>query len=883
MKADILGMIKDQCDMTNAVVLTHNIDFVFLQNLLLPALRRCGSPSLTVFADAQSAAETFALQAPMLSNLGRRYRVVPVTMAPGFRFHPKAVLLSGREKALLLVGSGNLTFGGWCDNGEIWAAYDSGIGTAEIAAFREYLFKLVQRLHLNLNLQSEMDEAFDPGTRSWAGVLEDPSGLIGRLGAGPPLLKSMQKEAGVGPVDRLFLSVPYFDSQVEALEQLKAAICARETLVVIDPEHTNLAPEIAASPPTGVKVRSGTLFRTSPGRSERRCFLHAKLYGLERGHHTTLFLGSANCSRAALTLEGERGNAELMAVLRLSTKEFRSYVVEEIKIGSAPPKLVCSASTEKEQSSTHHPRIVAAREQDSRLEIAFVAHTEWRPEAVNVDGVIKELRNKGPGLCECQADSDARSVRLSGFLEDAVVWTAPLWIDHEAILSSSSYRRSLYVIVRNKAWRADWELGDWVDVLEALCEDLEYMPSRSISRRQLEDGTEKKISKERTFARSDIFDCDLSLRLGGQHPKALTGRKVSFQAILLRWFDYTEDTDRDNETLLSEEIEESIVSEFQAVDRPDQVRYNSNSVEEEEQEWLQGKRDQERMRRVIQRMAETMSTNAYLESRAPIQLAQDLKIASLVFRIGTGKGWVEREDFLMATFRIWSKLFLFHEGEKARGWLIDRDDSSEIREALESPEVAAALFAWSLEIPSEPTTPQEAQLLLALALAVARHPWLWISPDLDRMASVLVDLLKASYDHDNASGIEARWQQLVCLGRALNGLEAALAQIQLSDICQYNRQASIQQGEIVYQGVLGFCVAENFADRLGKVKLPVLTLHGERRVPTLLSPRLLNPLNGLLQESRLLAELGLKVVDVDILKDFVDRLQSGLSMKSKEV
>ena len=101
MRQDLIKLIEAQEDVTNVIVLTHNIDFVFIQLIVLPALRRCGRPTLTVFADAQCATETFTYQSPVLTGLGTRYRVVPVAMESGFRFHPKALLLSSPAKSLL--------------------------------------------------------------------------------------------------------------------------------------------------------------------------------------------------------------------------------------------------------------------------------------------------------------------------------------------------------------------------------------------------------------------------------------------------------------------------------------------------------------------------------------------------------------------------------------------------------------------------------------------------------------------------------------------------------------------------------------------------------------------------------------------------------------
>ena len=107
-------------DVTSAIILTHNIDFLFLQSVVLPRLRRLGYPKLIVFADAMCASASFQQQHQLLSGIGRECRVVAVDMGAGRRFHPKAFFLASPTHAALAVGSGNLTHGGWSANHEIW-------------------------------------------------------------------------------------------------------------------------------------------------------------------------------------------------------------------------------------------------------------------------------------------------------------------------------------------------------------------------------------------------------------------------------------------------------------------------------------------------------------------------------------------------------------------------------------------------------------------------------------------------------------------------------------------------------------------------------------------------------------------------------------------
>ena len=58
MRDDVIKQIGSLKNITNVIVLTHNIDFVFLQSVFMSAIKRCGHPALTIFADAQCAQQT---------------------------------------------------------------------------------------------------------------------------------------------------------------------------------------------------------------------------------------------------------------------------------------------------------------------------------------------------------------------------------------------------------------------------------------------------------------------------------------------------------------------------------------------------------------------------------------------------------------------------------------------------------------------------------------------------------------------------------------------------------------------------------------------------------------------------------------------------------
>ena len=93
MRGNVLDrLINEIPNARHLVVLTHNIDFLFIQSVLVKTAGP-GNPRLTIFADAMCASQSFTEQRAMLDGLGVRYRVVPVDLGGGRRFHPKALLL----------------------------------------------------------------------------------------------------------------------------------------------------------------------------------------------------------------------------------------------------------------------------------------------------------------------------------------------------------------------------------------------------------------------------------------------------------------------------------------------------------------------------------------------------------------------------------------------------------------------------------------------------------------------------------------------------------------------------------------------------------------------------------------------------------------------
>ena len=507
MRQDLIKQIAAEKDVTNAIVLTHNIDFVFLQSVVMAAFRRCGNPTLTVFVDAQCGAESFVRQRTVIGNLGIRYRVVPVAMRRGFRFHPKAVFLSGRDKGTLFIGSGNLTFGGWRENAEIWVRFDTDAGDADVfGAFKSYLARVVDRVPLRHAIDLELAEAFDGATRDWARELGDSAGLLGTAGDGPCLLDRIRGDLDPREFETLIVCSPYFDPELAAISEMELDLRASRTRVLIQERFSDIDTGMAERLPEGAELVA-TGYQMDPGgEAEREAFIHAKFYALSNPDSVAVLVGSANCSRAALTLGNGNGNAELMARLELGVHDFQEVVQGELRLDSSPPDLRPPADLSEVEGDSLGSgfRILAASYELDVLTVALDGSPGIHLVRCLVDEERVDFEVLDDGLLVARPGPSPRTVVVEGELNGSTIRTSPGWIDHERELRAMGPTQALGNAAAAGTQSDEWSLGSWNQIIAHFCRHLAYIPKRTAIPQ------EKRIPREpddgaQHFTARDVF------------------------------------------------------------------------------------------------------------------------------------------------------------------------------------------------------------------------------------------------------------------------------------------------------------------------------------------------------------------------------------------
>ena len=856
MRSDVLELISSARNITNAVVLTHNIDFVFVQTVVLSAFRRCGNPTITVFADSGCATEAFAQQKAVLAGLGIRYRVVPVEMGPGFRFHPKAILLSGEQAGTLLVGSGNLTFGGWRENGEIWTRFESGTdGAGPFHAFRVYLDEVLKRVVLSETVEREVAEAFDPSRKSWLSTgATDYDALVGRVGSGSALLDRMLVASGEDPVEELVVCAPYFDNDGAALQELVASVGAPRATVLCQVGRTALHERAWKPNAANAMLRRIDFGHTDDDGRERSAFLHAKFYGLRRADEVVVLAGSANCSRAALTIGGNVGNAELMAVRGVSPQEFEREFLGELELSSEPVVLPSEPHDEADEGASGPPlRILAARFEQGSLLVGYVPSSAMVSECL-VDESIAAFQATEKGVVSVSCPSEPKLVTLRAWLDGELAESAPAWIDLERQLRATAHGRSLVESLRARVQPGAWSADGWAEVLEVFCKHLSYMPAVrpgiAVPRAEGEVAADG-----REFTVTDVFAPDYRPpKLDGIWFRSEDGRDgqvQSLQQLLLRWFG-VEASGQEEELGIDDENDNPDGDE--EVDRPEPL------PKPPRRELAPTDRNRRRIARIVDQLEAAMTSSEFLSERSPDYLATDLKVVSALLGVGLGKGWIERERFFELTHRIWSSLFFMRAGGK-EGWLEYRVESSEHRQAfiraMSSADLSAALIGWYLAAlapgsGSPSGSPTAARFALAAALAVARVPWLWRGGSQEEISKELATLLAhmAGCGLEGKEGVDwaqGQWARLNQRGQALHCLEAAVRRTRPEVIRERIHIDELPLGDVLWQGKAGFCVVLRQCSRSGRHKVPVLKLQGDS-AETAFRPDATVPMRALLDE-----------------------------------
>lgn len=296
---------------------TYNIDLALFNEFLLG---RLGEPPLNIaiLADADRVAATLARipseKVDQVALINSRWLLRSGPSGNG-RFHPKSYLAVTPTKATLLVGSGNLSASGLDEGREVFTAFVSGTpdGDDAIDVWRTWIRRLVQRVDDTrlaerfAELESRLPKPVSPRITGTARVLHNLDEALA-----DQLVATVMAESA--RVDDLIVTAPFFDRNGIALTSLIERLSPqRVTLYMTTATSVDGVQLATALQTSGADVK---VWLYEPDR-----FTHAKVIGAIAGSRGWILSGSANLSRAALTMTAGTGNVELSVITPASPSD----------------------------------------------------------------------------------------------------------------------------------------------------------------------------------------------------------------------------------------------------------------------------------------------------------------------------------------------------------------------------------------------------------------------------------------------------------------------------------------------------------------------------------------------------------------------------------
>jgi hypothetical protein len=282
----------------HALFTTYSLSLSFFESQLwCGGLKKRGCREAWVIADIDG--YSASLSERQSRFVGHDYRLVSVALGHGV-FHPKCSFFSGPDGALLLIGSGNLTFGGHGRNIEVMEGFRSAEHPAVFAEFADFLVSLQKRTETDfLNPDPAWLLRFEMLARRAAGnATPSPSPSL-------RLLHSTQQSildqvalasAPLGPLREARILSPFFGPTADAVFKLVDRLRPARVRIALPPHEKEKTSFPFNRLPTGVSVEAAKVTVEKPSRK-----LHAKWIELDfaSGHRLTL-TGSVNATRQAL-------------------------------------------------------------------------------------------------------------------------------------------------------------------------------------------------------------------------------------------------------------------------------------------------------------------------------------------------------------------------------------------------------------------------------------------------------------------------------------------------------------------------------------------------------------------------------------------------------
>ena len=457
MALDILhDYLENGENLRGAVILTYTLNLNFFEQLVAPRLEQMGCTNVLILTDRRGYDDALANAARGVSGVGSRYVCAPLLNPGAGVQHAKAILLVGPEMGRLLIGSGNLSFYGYCRNLELCNVFDVTVKgerpDSETALYPfVVLWQLLQQLRQAENLSKAAVERLE-ALQEIAPWLT----LSARLPEGMQFWHTLEHSiysrlAEVPTVEELHIIAPFIE--VNTVAALLKRLHPRRLVVGVDALSPNLDGANLAQQCQDV----GCILelRALGGATQER-MLHAKAIIGVGARDSWCLSGSANCTPPAM-LHAWRGGGNLEFMIWQRSRDPNAYFDlwkdAEVSVGSCDPTLVHpipQKSSDGDLNTQLYPvHLLDLRYEDGHLQGFYKSRAippetnQWTLEFLRTQQTIS-LNSSPANPFILNLDSDmgsSEAARLVLQADGKIVGYSPYhWIDQSAALARYGQR-----------------------------------------------------------------------------------------------------------------------------------------------------------------------------------------------------------------------------------------------------------------------------------------------------------------------------------------------------------------------------------------------------------------------------------------------------------
>lgn len=353
----------------SALFTTYALSLSFFEAVLMDAFVRGGGRNPLIFADTEGVHH--ALSELGARMVGREYELIPVHNNQGV-FHPKVSAFVSADSAHVLIGSGNLTFGGWGGNLEIAEHFHAGNRASVLRDLTDFFELLLASHHTSVGAPEKLLE-FTEQLKLAVGSRTDDGTVRLLHNEGQTIADRVREEAeSLGGVDRLCLVAPFYDEQGAGVANLARDLNCDEIWGYVHPIGEVQGTRSSNWPHEAKGLVKSGLLEVPFANDQRR--LHAKLIEVHCKRGRLLVSGSANATRAAIY----GPNVEL-SVLRIIRDVSRVW-----HISPCPPPLrnSCLEDQAEEPQDVPKPNVLLAELQGTTVTGKILGR--WQPPAAQV-------------------------------------------------------------------------------------------------------------------------------------------------------------------------------------------------------------------------------------------------------------------------------------------------------------------------------------------------------------------------------------------------------------------------------------------------------------------------------------------------------------------